>query len=99
MWYTFFHLYIFTKPLEQNAHQNLKKAYEELSVKEDTEIAHFLNNCEDLIPVNECETNSLVALDDCVNEQQKHIIKYYFSRGHYKNITCVYLTQSEMKVD
>jgi len=75
-----------------------KRDYEKLSVKEDTEIAHFLNNREELIPVNKCEANSLVVFDDCVNEQQQHIIRYYFSRGLHKNISCVYLTQSYMQV-
>ena len=37
----FLHFYIFTKSLEQEVYQNFKKAYENLSVKEDTEIAHF----------------------------------------------------------
>jgi len=59
----------------------------------------FFNNCEELIPVNECEPNSLVVFDDYVNEQQQHTIKDYFLRGSRKNISCVYLTQSDMKVD
>ena len=95
----FLHLYMFTKSLEQNAYQNLKKTYEKLSFQENTEIAHFYSNCEDLISVDECEPNSPVVFIDCVNEQQQLIIKDYFSRGRHKNISCVYLTQSYIKVD
>ena len=63
------------------------------------EIAYFFNNCEDLIPVNECEPDSLVVFGDCANEQQQYIIKDYFSRERHKNISCVCLIQSYTKVD
>jgi len=69
-----------------------KNTHEKLSVRKNTEIAHFLNNCEGLIPVNECEPDGLVVFGECVNEQQQHIITDYFSRGCHKNISCVYLT-------
>jgi len=68
-------------------------AYEKLSAEEDTEIAFFFNSCEELISVDECEPNSLVVLNDCVNIRQQHIIKDYFATGRYKNTSCVYLTQ------
>ena len=67
----FHYLYIFSKSLEQDIYQNLKKAYEKLSAKEDTEIAYFFNSCEELILIDECERNSLVVFDDCVNIQQQ----------------------------
>ena len=63
--------------------------YEILSVEENTEIAHFFNSCEELISLDECEPNSLVVFDDCVNEQQQQIIEDYFSKGRHKNISCV----------
>jgi len=91
-------LYIFAKTVEQDIYQNLKKAYEKLSVQESTITAHFFNNCEELISVDECEPNSLVVFGDCVNEQQQQIIDY-FARGRYKNSSCIYLTQSYTKVD
>ena len=37
--------------------------------------------------------------DDCVNIQQQHIIKDYFSRGRPRNISTIYLTQCYNKVD
>jgi len=85
----FHSLYIFSKSIEQDAYKEFKKAYYKLGDKDDEEIAHFYSNCEDLISVNECEPNSLVVLEDCVNERQQLIIKDYFSRGHHKNIYCV----------
>ena len=63
------------------------------------EIASFINSCQELISIHECEPNSLVVFDDCVNIQQQHNIKYYFVRGRHKNISCIYLTQSYTKVD
>ena len=95
----FHYLYIFSKSLQQNIYQNLKKAYEKLSVKEDTEIAYFFNNSEELISIAEREPNSLVVFGDCINVQQQQIIKYYFVRGRHKNISYLYLTQYYAKVD
>jgi hypothetical protein len=51
-----------------------------------------------LISLDDCEPNSLVVFDDCVNSKQ-HTIKDYFVRGRHKNISVVYLTQSYTKVD
>ena len=62
---------------------------EKLSVEKDAKIAYFFNNSEDLISVEECEPNSLVVFDDCVNIRQQQIIKDYFDRGRHKNISCI----------
>jgi hypothetical protein len=66
---------------------------------EDKQIAYFFNSCEELISVDECEPNGLIAFDDCVNSQQQQTIKDYFVRGCHKNISCIYLTQSYTKID
>jgi hypothetical protein len=79
--------------------KNLKKACDKLVNKEDAEIAHFYNNCEDLISVNECKPNSVVVFDDCVDIKESHFIKDYFVRGRHKNTSCIYLTQSHKKFD
>jgi hypothetical protein len=63
------------------------------------QMAYFLNSCEELISLDDCEPNSLVVFDDCINTQQQWVIKDFFVRGHHKNISCVYLTQSYTKVD
>jgi type IV secretory pathway VirB4 component len=96
---SFHYLYIFSKSMEQCVYQDLKKLYAQLSKKKGEEIAYFFNSCEELISLDDCEPNSLVVFDDCVNIQQQHIIKDYFVRGRHKNISCVYLTQSYTKVD
>ena len=71
----FQYLYVFSKTLKQNIYQNLKDMYEIISFEENTEIAHFFNSCEELISLDECEPNSLVVFDECVNEQQQQITK------------------------
>jgi hypothetical protein len=99
-WGTPFHyLYVFYTSLEQDIYKELKTAYQKLSAEEGTEIAYFFNTCEELISINECEPNSLVVFDDCVNSQQQHTMKDYFVTGCHKKISCVYLTQSYTKVD
>lgn len=66
--------------------------------KNGQKIAHFYTTCEELIPVDECESNSLLVFDDCLMEEQMKI-KDYFIRGCYKNISCMYLSQSYSHVD
>ena len=72
--------------------------FEEIHVEIGEEIAFFYNNCEDIIPVDDCEPNSLIVFDDCILEQQNRI-KEYFVRGRHKNISCIYLSQSFTMVD
>jgi hypothetical protein len=92
-------LFIFSKSLKQDVYQEFKKLYEKLSNKEGKEIAYFLNNCEELISLDDCKPNSLIIFDDWVNIQQQHIIRDYFVRGRHKNISCVCSSQSYRKVD
>jgi hypothetical protein len=81
----------FSKTLEQDIYQELKKVYAKLTADEDTQVAYFFCSREELISFDECEPNSLVEFEDCVNIQQQQSIKYYFVRGRHKNIFCVYL--------
>ena len=60
----FHSLYIFSKSIEQEVYKDLKKVYDKLAAQEGEEIAHFYNNCEDIISVDECEPNSLIIFDD-----------------------------------
>jgi hypothetical protein len=80
-------------------YQEFKTLYEKLSNKEGKEIAYFFNNFEELILLDNCEPNSLIIFDDCVNIQQQHIVRYYYVRGRHKNISCVCLNHSYTKVD
>ena len=95
----FYYMYIFSKSLEQDVYQELKVLYKKLSDDKIMQISYFFNSFEELISVDDCETNSLVVFDDCVNILQQHTIKDYCVRGRHKNISCVYLTQSYTKVD
>ena len=94
----FKHLYVFSKSIEQEAYVELRNHYERIESKSGKIIAHFFNNCEDLISLDDCPENSLVVFDDCLMEEQTKI-KDYFIRGRHKNISCVYLSQSYGKVD
>ena len=97
-WIPFKNLYVFTKSLEQKSYQILKGLYESIELKEGSKIAHFYNNCEDIISVEECEPNSLIVFDDCILEKQDPI-KSYYTRGRHKNISCIYLSQCYSLVD
>jgi len=92
-------VHFFSKSIDQDIYQGLKRDYDKLSAKEDVEIVYFFNNCEELILVDECNPNNLVVFDDCVNSQQQHLRKDYFSRGRHKKNSCIYLTQSYTNVD
>lgn len=94
----FKHLYVFSKSLEQRAYSDLRKQYENVESKIGQKFSHFYGTCEELIPIDECESNSLVVFDDCLMEEQMKI-KDYFIRGRHKNISCIYLSQSYSRVD
>jgi GTPase SAR1 family protein len=81
---TFHSLYIFSKSLEQEVYKGLKIICNKLPNEGNEEIAHFYNNCEDIISVDECEPNNLIVYDDCVNLRQQYAIKYYYVRGRHK---------------
>jgi len=62
-------------------------------------MARFYGDCENLISVDECEPDSLVVFDDCVNIKQQSLIKDFYVRGRHKNISTLYLTQNYTKID
>lgn len=94
----FKNLYVFSRSIEQPAYQQLRKHYSRVENKLGKKIAHLFSTCEELVPLDDCEPNSLVVFDDCLlGEQTK--IKDYFIRGRHKQISCVYLSQSYGRVD
>lgn len=97
-WLIYKNLYIFSKSINQPAYIELKKIYTQIEEEIGKEIAFFFNNCEDIIPLDDCEQNSLIIFDDCILEQQT-VIKEYFVRGRHKNISCIYLSQCYSLVD
>lgn len=94
----FNHLYVFSRSIEQPAYLELRKIYENLEKKLGVAVGHFYSNCEDLVSVDECKSDSLVVFDDCLLEEQTKI-KEYFIRGRHKRISCIYLSQSYGRVD
>lgn len=94
----FKNLYVFSRSIEQPAYRQLRKRYNQVENEIKKTISHFVSNSEELIPLDECEPNSLVVFDDCLlGEQTK--IKDYFIRGRHKQISCIYLSQSYGRVD
>jgi hypothetical protein len=95
----FHFLHIFSKSIEQAAYKELKRAFDKIEAEEDVEVACFYGDCENLISVDECEPDSLVVFDDCVNSNHQSLIKDFYVRGRHKNISTTYLTQNYIKVD
>jgi hypothetical protein len=61
-------------------------------------MAHYFSSCEEMILVDDCEPNSVVVYDYCVNiQQQEQNVKDYLVRGCHKNISYIFLTQSYTK--
>jgi hypothetical protein len=57
-WVDYQHLYVFTKNLEQLVYKILTQIFN-IHFKTDS---HFSD--QDIVPVNECQTNSLIVFDD-----------------------------------
>lgn len=97
---TFKHLYVFSRSIEQPAYKELRTHYNRVEKKlgKENKIAFFFADCNDLVPLDECQPDSLVVFDDCLLDDQSKI-KDYFIRGRHKHISCVYLSQSYGRVD
>lgn len=94
----FRNLYVFSRSIEQPAYVELQKFCEKIEKKLKRKVGYFYSSCDDLIPLDECENNSLVVFDDCIMDKQKKI-KEFFTRGRHKKISCIYLSQSYGMVD
>ena len=91
-WIPYLNLYIFTKNINQPVYKKLKIIFNGIPAIN----THFSNS--DIIPVDDCEPNSVVVFDDFLLEEQK-LIKEYFIRSRSKDISVIYLTQSYTSVD
>jgi len=85
-WVDYQHLYVFSKNLEQPVYKILQKIFD-INFNIDS---HFSD--QDIVPVDGCQTNSLVVFDDWILEKDQSLVKEYFVRGRHKNISCIYLT-------
>lgn len=61
-WIPYTNLYVFTKSINQPIYIQLQKIFDGTDNIE----THFFDNCDDIISVDECKTNSLVIFDDCL---------------------------------
>lgn len=94
----FNYLYVFSRSIEQEAYVKLRRQFAIVENRLRKKLAYFYSSCDELIPLDECRSNSLVVFDDCLLEGQTKI-KDFFIRGRHKNISCVYLSQSYSRVD
>ncbi|KAF0706602.1 Uncharacterized protein FWK35_00036910 [Aphis craccivora] len=65
-WIPYKNLYIFTKNIDQPVYKKLKKIFNEISSIN----IHFSYD-DDIISVDDCESNSVVVIDDFLLENQK----------------------------
>lgn len=96
-WNTIKHLYIYSKSLEQFKYKHLMEKCERIENEHNEKVATFVSNCDDIIPLDECEDRSVVVFDDFISENQD-IVREYFTRGRHKNIDCFYLAQTYSKI-
>lgn len=94
----YLNLYIFSKALHRTHYEALRKTFGNVADTVGFKIAHFYDNYEEIIPIEDCQERSLVVFDDCENEQQQ-IINDYFARGRIKGISCIYLATNYTRVD
>ncbi|KAL1489067.1 hypothetical protein ABEB36_014012 [Hypothenemus hampei] len=66
-------LKVINKSMEQPIYKKLAEIFEGI---DDIE-RHFFDNCDDIITVDECKSNSLVIFDDCLLEKQSTIKEYF----------------------
>lgn len=97
-WLSYEYLYIFSKSLDQPLYTALLERYAKVERDLGHQICFTFDRCENVVPVDECNPNSLVVFDDCLLENQKEI-KNYFTRGRHKEISCIYLSQCYNLVD
>lgn len=87
------HVYIYSKSFEQDKYQTFMNKCNKL----ENDIITFISHPDDIIPLDECEENSLVLFDDYILEKQD-VVREYFTRGRHKGIDCWYLAQTYSKI-
>lgn len=96
-WMSPTHLYIYSKSLDQPKYKELKEDFEIVEEKTGKSIATFIDNNEDIIPLDDCKENSLIIIDDWVLEKQD-IVREISIRGRHKGINLIYLCQTYSKI-
>ena len=87
-------IHLYAKNLEQEKYQNMIKKFNEISQKVGYDVLVYSNN--EIVPVEnmENEAQKIVIFDDFVCEKNQKPLIDYFIRGHHKNCSVIYLSQS-----
>lgn len=91
-WIPFENLYIFTKNIKQLIYEKMKNVFDGVD-----DVETYISN-EEIVSVDDCESDSLVVFDDYVLDKQDRI-KDYFIRSRSKNISCIYIRQNYSLLD
>lgn len=90
----FENIYIYSKTLEQNKYQYLKKIFEPLH-----NVGFYTFSSSDkVISPKEAKKNSIIIFDDVICDKNQENIKSYFCLGRHRGIDCFYLTQTYTRV-
>jgi len=91
-WIPFENLYIFTKNIKQPIYEKMKNVFDGVD-----DVETYISN-EEIVSVDDCESDSLVVFDDYILDKQDRI-KDYFVRSRSKNISCIYISQNYSLLD
>lgn len=90
----FENIYIFSKTLEQDKYEYLKKVLKPIAG-----IGFYTFSSSDkVIPPKEAKKNSTIIFDDVICEKNQENIKNYYCLGRHRGIDCFYLTQTYTRV-
>lgn len=90
----FENVYIYSKSLEQEKYQYLKKM---LSNIQGIGFYQFTSSNQVIAP-NKAKKNSIIIFDDVICDKNQENIKNYYCLGRHRGIDCFYLTQTYTKV-
>ena len=91
------HVYIYSKSLNQPEYIFLQNLYNKTENIINEKIATFCDTNEEVVPLDECKSNSIVVFDDFIQENQDHVRDYY-TRGRHKQIDVFYLGQTYSRI-
>ena len=97
VWIDYVNAYIYSRSLNQTKYKKIMTLFDFIGKELNDQFAVFKSSNEEVIPLDECEDNSIVVFDDFILENQNNI-REYFTRGRHKELNCFYLSQTYSKV-
>jgi hypothetical protein len=91
------HIYIYSKSLNQPEYVFLRKLFKDIEVEIGYSVCTFCDNIDDVVPLDECKSNSIVIVDDFMQGIQD-ILRDYFPRCRHKQIDIFVLAQTWTKI-